>query len=353
MKIYDLFKITTIGFLVILMIFSGCSCNSQENRQTYLPSDESNTTQTKTSSQPNGMTLSQPTLLSAKIAQAPILKEGLTLENISKYLNQSEEELKKEYGDNIKLYRWDLENSDYREYLKSDSGLILGCCPNTDANNYKVNYIELERDKISFNNINKDTNFEEVKKILGEAEVCKIEDGLPGLLTYELRYQYNGIDLRIYSWDKSGNGGINISVVDDFLPKYRDINVTCDQINQYFGMKRERLEVAINKGETSMSYDGKYQYIDYPNYGVSFEFDKEGLILNSMHFSSNYEINGLKQGFSIEKAMAIMGAREVEEIMSEESGSSHFIRYEYKNFTLIVRCDDEYSDGTYWQIERR
>jgi len=354
---YALFKKIIVGFIAILIIFSACSCNSQGDSRTYLPSDEASTTQTSTSTsetqQPTGIMVSQPTLLSVESAQAPILKEGSTLEDISKYLNQSEEKLTKDYGDSVRLSRWDLEYSDYREYSKRGTGLILGCCPIVDSDNYKVKYIELERDKISFNDINKDTNFEEVKKILGEAKVFQIEDGLPGLYTYELRYQYNDINLRIYSWDKDGNSGIFMSVVDDYIPEYRGINITTDQIDQYFEMTKEGLEAAINYGNTSMSYDGKYQYIDYPNYGVSFVFDKEGLILDSMRFSSNYEINGLRQGFNLEKAMEVMGKRDIEEIGSEESGNSHLIRYEYKKFTLIVRCDDEYGDGTYWQVQRR
>jgi hypothetical protein len=117
-------------------------------------------------------------------------------------------------------------------------------------------------------------------------------------------------------------------------------------------MTRDELEATIGNGEESFSNDNKYQYLNYPNYGVEYEFDKEGLLLTSIHLSSFYEISNLRQGVSLENVMDILGKKNVEVIDSEDSGSSYLLRYEYQNFVLIVRQDVEYSDGTYWQIKR-
>ncbi len=47
-------------------------------------------------------------------------------------------------------------------------------CPNVDSN-YIVRYIELNNNKILFNNISMNTNFEEIKRVLGETDIVEIE----------------------------------------------------------------------------------------------------------------------------------------------------------------------------------
>lgn len=357
------YTINLIVIIAILLVLSGCYNNSQDNIMstespdytaviTKLSSEEPSANPTESNNVSTSADGNQVGILNKRIIEAPILENGLTLDEIAKLMDMNEEELIEEYGDSVKQTRWGLELHESREYLKDDFRLNLVYIKDDSSETYRIKYVELDRNKISFNSISKDSNFEDVKEILGETEINVNEDGLPGLLSYELRYQYNDIRLRIYSWDNEGNDGIYMSVVDDFLPEYRTIRITPEQINQYFKMTKEELTAIIGEGKVSMSYNNERQYIDYSNYGISFGFDKNGLKLYSINFPSNYQINDLRQGVSLENAMEIMGERPVESYFSEDSGSSYLVKYEFENYTLIVRHDEEYSDGTYWQINR-
>lgn len=171
--------------------------------------------------------------------------KGVMLEDIAAFLNLSEEDLDKTYKDNIEWVRL---GDPYSEYLYDEMGINIVCYCNDFYCNSEVKYVELDRDKISFGGIDSSMNFEEVMNILGKTEVIANEDGLPGLYSYELRYVFDGVKVRIYSWDRSGGGGIYMSVVDDFLPEYRQIRITPEQISGYFSMTKAELEKELGKG---------------------------------------------------------------------------------------------------------
>jgi hypothetical protein len=182
----------------------------------------------------------------------------------------------------------------------------------------------------------------------------KTEDGLPGLAAYELRYCYDDINLRVYSWDEEGDDGIYISVVDDFIKNYRNTRITPEQIDQYFAMTKQEIETAIGLGQETQT--SEYEILNYPQYGAEFVFDKTDMKLSFLDLSSYYQISDLKVGVSIEDAMEALGKKEVkvfEEDEESESRGGCLVRYDFENFILFVRVSFDYSDGTYWQIWRK
>lgn len=295
-----------------------------------------------------------PAMLDEKIGEAPILNSELTISEIGKLLNISEDELLALYGGQLEQVRWDNENFDYREFCDKERGLNFVLCPDTVESGYKVKYIELCGENISFHDIGEKSNFAQVRNTLGHTDVVKTEDGLPGLAAYELRYCYDDINLRVYSWDEEGDDGIYMSVVDDFIKNFRNTRITPEQIDQYFAMTKQEIEAAIGSGQETQA--GEHESIEYPQYGVEFVFDKTDMKLYSLHLSSYYQISDLKVGVSIEDAMEALGKKEVkvlEENEESESRGGYLVRYDYENLILFVRISLDYSDGTYWQIWRK
>ena len=167
-------------------------------------------------------------------------------------------------------------------------------------------------------------------------------------MTFELRYKYNDINLRIYSYDKDCKNGIYLSVVDDFLPEYRNIRITPEIINQYIELSRLELQEEIGVGEEFSKY---INFVDYPQYGVSFVFDENWQKLQSIQFSNNYQFTNLKQSVSLEKAMELLGKGKMEDSFSEDSGPTYWVTYKYDNFNLVVVLHQEDGWGIEWYVE--
>lgn len=272
----------------------------------------------------------QAALIDAEIGRVPILDNGIKLIDIAELLNLSKDDLLEKYKGCLELVRQDL---NYEEYYNYDMDVYIVCYSDRFNEGYFVKYIELQRDKISFNGVTQNMNFEQVMDVLGETEILTVEDGLPGLCSYEIRYQYNDINLRIYSWEKDGRDGILISIVDDFLPEYRSISITPEQINHYFKISKEKLEDEIGNGEVSQFNE---EWIKYPQFGVNFRYSQDGLQLIAMTLDQKYQINDLKQGIALEEVTSVMGGGNIKEHHSEEDGLVKVIEYTYSNFLLKV-----------------
>lgn len=349
MKINNIHKVIMIGIVVAVIILSGCSKSSQEESQ-YIDEQSAmpSAGQSKTPhEEPIPSLIQEPTVtpdnqvtkLDAEIAQNPIIYSGATIEDIAKFLNLSEGDLLKQYSEKIEQVRG-------LEYYNYDLGINIACYYQGFKKDYVVKRVELDVEGGQFFGIDTTMNFKDVMDILGEAEVHVLEDGLPGLMTYELRYQYKDINLRVSSWDINGNGGIYMSIVDEFIPEYRQIRITPDQINHYFDLTLEELRQEIGED------DKKAQSIvtRYSKYGVGFRYDEQEMQLLAMLLDGRYQINDLKNNVSLEEAMNIMGEREVKVLETEEDGPVYYIEYEFENFTLSLEYNKYYGWGAGWEI---
>lgn len=265
--------------------------------------------------------------ISAEIAQTPILKNGKTLDNLSSFFNMTEDELLEKYTEKIELVREPIEPY-YRDYRYSELGI------NIISFDGMVSYIDLNKKSLSFNGITHESDFYEVKEMLGETETFVFEDGLPGLYTYELRYVYKDIKVRIYSFSKNGEDGIYINIADDYMAEYRTTRITTDQISRYFDFTKEELITEIGTGDED--YFNDTYSITYNRYGVIFVFDSKGENLKKMHFSDKYQINDLKAGANMNEVIRTLGKSKVKKHIDHENGDFYETTYKYKNFLLHI-----------------
>lgn len=324
-------RIAIISILVLIfLVFQGCGKDNASSTDvaTIAPTGVIESPEVSNTPMASDVPDMGATLLTEKIAQAPILKNGLKIEEIAKFLNLSEDDLIKKHENSIENVRYTF---DYTEYLYNTLDISIVCYSSSSGLHKDdiVKSIELDKNKVSFNGITSDMNFVQVMKILGDTEINTLEEGLPGLFTYELRYQYNGINLMIYSWDKKGDSGLHFSIVDEFSRKYRYIRITPEQIGHYFEMTREELKQEIGEGIDQAGFN-------YSQYGADFWYDEQGSKLYSIRLASNYQINDLNQGIKMEEVMKIMGKRKIAEYQTSEDGPYYTIEYDYKNFKLQV-----------------
>lgn len=350
--------ITVTMAMIITAVFSGCT-NPSQAESTREPSVSQNTkpdtaspTQEPTPIETHD-DLPTVTVLDTQIAEAPLLDNGATLKDIAGFLNHGTTELLEQYEGQLEWIRSDFP---YDEYYHNELGINVVCYSPGDSYPHQegiAKYIELDSDKITLGGISASMNFEQVMSILGKTRIHELEDGLPGLMTYELRYTYEGINLRIYSWDMNGDSGIYASILDEFIPEYRPIRITPEQINRYFKLSLEELKIELGEGD--MKPYGRY--IFYPQFGVDFLYDERGEQLLGIDLDSRYQINNLKDGIRLEDVMSIMGETEVKEyyILDEEDpfddGLRYDIRYMFDNFGLKIINHGFYDDWrAYWHI---
>lgn len=296
--------------------------------------------------------------LDATTAEAPLLDNGATLEDIAGFLNRGANELLEQYEEQLE---WVRSNFPYDEYYVKELGVTIVCY--SPGNSYPpqegiAKYIELDDDEIILGGIDASMNFAQVMNLLGEAKIHELEDGLPGLMTYELRYMYEGIKLRVYSWDMNGNGGIYASIVDEFVPEYRPIRITPEQITHYFDLSFEDLKMELGEDDSKMPSMSPHLKV-YSKYGAEFWFNNEDeKQLLTIRLGSRYQINILKNGLRLEDIMSIMGETEVKEYylydeeVHSDDGLYIEILYEFDNFEIEITNHRYYDDWrAYWDIK--
>lgn len=281
----------------------------------------------------------QETEISDEIAQSAILKNGKTFEDLQELMGVSMEIFYEKYSEKVEeirnLYEY------YNEYAFDEFGVTIGIY------NGSIKYIDLNRDEIDFCGISYESNFDQVKQILGDTKTLIIEDGLPELKTYELRYFYNDLKLRIFSYSEDGEEGIYISIVEEYVPELRQIRITPQQLNHYFTLSRKELVEELGEGETNVYYKN---WLVYEQYGVSFRFDEESDIVIAINTSYVYQIDDLRLGYVLDETMEVMGKRKVYSHDTSEDGPIYYLYYEYPNFTIQIVYFPSDNDGVFWDL---
>ncbi len=358
------FSFIILLWLVIMVIFAGCQIQMQEdsspteNPQTVFEPTNKPTNQPTKSPTPTPST--QPTQeqtplqsimpdrqaasLDENIAKQPVLDNGLALIEIASYLNLDTIELGVEYRNAFEYVRGHINASNYFVLGNRDLGLRHVSYNNYEEGTNNIKYIELDKNKVTFAGVNAKMNFEEVQSILGEAKIHVLEDGLPGLFTYELRYKYLDINLRIYSYEKDCKSGINFSIVEDFLPEYRNIRITPEEISRYFELTLLELQEEIDVGEELWRDE---EFAQYNLSGVWFRYDSTGQELQSIWFPENYQFLELQKYVSLEEVEWLFGKGKEEEEFDGDSGFTYWVTYNFDNFNLVTVLHPE--DG--WGIE--
>lgn len=349
-------KVTTATLIaaLILAALSGC-VRPLPVGSTYASPKPSVTLSMPPSVMPSATPV-ETCILDAKIAEAPLLDSGATLKDIAGFLNRSATELLEHEGQ----LEWVRSGFPYDEYYEKKLGVTIVCySPGSFYPRQEgiAKYIEMDGDQIALGGIDASMNFAQVMSLLGEAKIHELEDGLPGLMTYELRYTYEDVNLRIYSWDINGDGGIYVSIVDEFVPEYRPIRITPEQIAHYFDLPFEELKMELGEDDSKIPSMSPHLKI-YSEYGAEFWFDNQEKQLLDIYLTSNYQINNLKNGIRLEDVMSIMGKTEVKEyyLFDEEDpyddGLYREIRYEFENFELEITNHRYYDDwSAYWRIK--
>jgi hypothetical protein len=321
-----------------MVILSGCNCIDINSERYKTPDDNI----TNNEIYNNGLKNSERYMtLDDNIANNEIYENGLKLSDAMGYINCRREMLKQ--ADNIELLDTGGKNDEFYEgYRNNEVGLYFVC--------YKtggVKYIELDSDKFSLQGINKYSSFEDVKRVFGDNLVNVVEDALPGLRRYELVYKFNNNFFKVYAFDEKGNSNLYFCVTDEFESKYGYMEITPDDINDYFEMTKESIMDKLGRGDETFS-----NQLRYNNYGVTFEFNTEDTKPYQIYFSSIYQFNDLRQNMTVEKTIDLMGEGIRIETNTEEDGPLTIQKYEYKRFNFNVCYLME--DGTsWWQIIRK
>jgi hypothetical protein len=344
---------TALMAALIIATLSGCA-NLAPAEITYMPTSKPSITLSVT---PSAAPV-EICILDSRAAEAPLLDNAATLKDIAGFLNRGTNELLEQYEEQLE---WVRSNFPYDEYYDKELGVTIVCYSPGDSSPPQegiAKYIELDDDEIILGGIDASMNFTQVMNLLGKAKIHKLEDGLPGLMTYELRYMYEGIKLRIYSWDMNGNGGIYASIVDEFVPEYRPIRITPEQITHYFDLSFEDLKMELGEDDSKMPSMSPHLKM-YSKYGAEFRYnDEDEKQLLTIRLDSRYQINILKNGIRLKDTMSIMGETEVKEyyLYDEEAPSDdglHYeILYEFDNFEIEITNHGYYDDWrAYWDIK--
>ena len=344
---------TTLMLVFIVATLSGCA-NPIPSKITYAPTPEPSIMLSVT---PAAAPVEICTL-DARTAETPLLGIGATLKDIAGFLNRGTNELLEQYEEQLE---WVRSSFPYDEYYDKELGVTIVCYSPGDSYPPKegvAKYIELDNDEIILGGIDASMNFAQVMDLLGEAKIHELEDGLPGLMTYELRYMYEGIKLRVYSWDMNGYGGIYASVVDEFVPEYRPVRITPEQITHYFDLSFEDLKMELGEDDSKMPSMSPHFKV-YSKYGTEFRYnDEDEKQLLTFRLDSRYQINILKNGIRLEDIMSILGETEVKEYflydeeVHSDDGLYKEIRYMYENFEIVITNHGYYDDWrSYWDIK--
>lgn len=278
--------------------------------------------------------------LDDNIANTKIYENGIKLSDAMGYINYSWEMLEE---DNIELIAGGEGDGFYLGYVNNELGLYL-----ISYRTGGVKYIELDSDKFSLQGINKNSNFKDVKKVFGYNLVNVVEDALPGLRRYELVYKFNDNFFKVYAFDEKGNSGLYFCITDEFESKYGYMEITPDDINDYFEMTKESIIEKLGKGDEPFS-----NRLRYENYGILFKFNTEDTKPYQIYLSDIYQFNGLRQIMPEEKTTDIMGDGVRTEHQTSEDGPLIIHKYEYERFIFKVYYLVMESELPSWDITRK
>ncbi len=340
MKKYILFII-----IILISIVSGC-INNPDNNITATPlnsivSPQPSETEDAVITEPPSSAIVEPLTLISSVVEGGITKitynnnnievlnSGITLGQLSDYLNHGLEYLFDELGKDY--YESVFDTSIYENYYYSNKGINL-LYKYMDEN---VSAIECTPESITLLGINSSMGFDEIKNTLGMSDIMTINHGLPGVVSYELRYEINGIKIKFFSWDEMGKGSFNMNIVKDFDDPDEYIRISLKQIENLFKIKKSEFLKQYNSEFVFEDENGyKYEYNS-----IDFTFSGEKLVV--IEFPANYEIEGAREGMEFSKIMEYLGENQIEKSKDDEVWYS--ITYTYDDFILMYLS--EFNDG--------
>ena len=264
------------------------------------------------------------TSINADIARAYILNNEFSIENIINSLELSREDIIEIYKGTEIYSSGGRDEEFYFEMYSDKYGIYL-----INLENSGIKYIEIDPDKVSFLGINQQSDFKDVIGLLGETDTIIYEYDLLGLKRYELVYEYNDSFLRVYSFDENGESGLYFCFTDEYQSRYGFFEIMLDQIDHFFTLTKDEIQIEFGEGESPYSYRLEYEKI-------LFYFNEEGTELQEVSLYGNFQINGLRDYMSIEKTESIMGKGKKIEHITSEDGILTTLQYEYNDFVFKV-----------------
>lgn len=319
--------------MIIAVMLAGCVHPVQPSGSAYVPVSRS---AVPALSSPSQVPVASPSSLSdhgAKVLSLPdvqILSGGALLSQLAGYLLRSNQELPGILGNTYVF----LQSGNYQAFHFSNPGVNLVCCGNGySEDKLDVSFIECDADKVDLMGIRKGMGFSQIKAVLGDTEVVKVERGLPGLVSYELRYIVNGVRLKFFSWKEDGSDAFNLSIVKDFDSGNAFIRITKDQIIRYFDMSMDDIkkEFGVVRNDN----------IDEEKYGIVFNDSDDDGQFDSIFPDDRYDIDGLRCGMTFRQVMSILGKTKIRKYDSEED-PFEYLDYRFKGYGIIV--DSDYID---------
>jgi hypothetical protein len=317
--------------IVIMLTILICNgCNSNHSESCFSPSP----TPSNTSQQTDGVTR-----LTYEKSDLVALNSQITLEQLKSYLSNGIEYATKDLGDNY--YMSIAEVPEIEEYQYKDMGIQLlfkSVYENGVQNGY-ISAIECDPEIFGLKGIKNGMNFEEIQKCLAPCEITQVEYGLSGIISFELRYEINGVKIIFYAWDEKGEKSFHINIVKDFGKEDKYIRITIGQLESLFSTPK--YQYVKNYGNDFVYHEksNEYEYRD-----IKLIFDGENL--EEISLPANYEIEGARWGMEFNSLIYILGVNTVQRSEGED-GPFYTLTYEYNNFKLYYFA--EFSDARPFQ----
>jgi hypothetical protein len=321
------------------MICSGCTASDipAVTENPSLPNSEKpiiDNSAATASAQPDVQIIDGVTYVNIAESDPYVLSSNITLAQLGNYIDYGTQYALKDLGDGYYMSIWDA--PDFEDYQYESKGIQL--LRPLDEFGLEKNYIsaiELDPDMFIFYGVNKNMNFSEIQECIASCDIIKVESELPEVVSYELRYDINGVKMVFFAWDERGAESFNVSIVKEFGPVEKYTRITTEQLDAYFSLSKdqiiEKLGDTIKYNTQIEEHDTGKVYDEYKCGSVRFSF--EGDILSEINLPANYEIDGARWGMDFDTIIQILGENEVK-IGEGEDGYYYTLDYIYNNFKL-------------------
>lgn len=260
----------------------------------------------------------------------PIFKSGLTLQEAGSYLNIKKAEAVIKLGGN---YEEDVEYDEIFESYESKGKELRLISYSPDDSNQYFSFIECDKSRVNLIGVRDPMDFDQIRNILGKTDVITIKRGLPGCVSYELRYIIGGVKVKFYSWRPDGSDSFNMSIAKDFDPGDEYIRISHEILNEYFTMSEEEINKKLGTPEEGSA--------DYPDYFLSIDYN-DGKV-SQIWLQANYEIDGIRYCMEKEDVLKKLGKPSSKRyyFSGEEDRMIDQLYYNYKEFFIEYDFDDE------------
>jgi len=322
-----------IVLLIALLICAGCQNDA-------LTVQNGTSSVNSTFNSPSGLVVPTDSCISQRLSgvtyisfggsDMEVLNSHITLKQLGSYINNDIEYALNDLGGGYFMNILDAPGMEGYQY-KEKGIQLLNPIDEYGVKKKYISAIECNSEMFDFKGVRNGMNFEEIQRCIAPCETTRIEYDLPGIVSYELRYEIDGTRLVFYSWDEKGEGSFNAVIVKDFGKEDKYIRISIKQLETLFSTPKSQYIKEYGNDLICNNEDGEYAY-----HLIKLTFDGESL--KKISLSPNYEIEGVRWGMDFNSIIGILGKNSVQEGEGED-GSYYTLTYEYSNFKLYYYAE--------------